>query len=61
MSIRNKRLDDKDFARERKDVLATWPSGSEVDLNEAVDFHRAMEPGKNFALRLLKARDEGTH
>jgi methylaspartate mutase epsilon subunit len=59
MEIRNQRLDDKDFARRRKEVLATWPTGSGVDLDEAVGFHRGMKPHKNFALRLLKAREDG--
>jgi methylaspartate mutase epsilon subunit len=59
MEIRNKRLDDNDFARERKEVLASWPTGADVDLDEAVAFHKSMSPHKNFAHRLLKARAEG--
>ena len=60
MKIRNKRLSDEDFARERKEVLATWPTGSEVDLDEAVDFHKGLPPHKNFAWKLLQAKDSGT-
>jgi methylaspartate mutase epsilon subunit len=59
MDVRNRRLDDKDFARERKEVLATWPTGADVDLDEAIAYHQNMPPQKNFARRLLKARDEG--
>ena len=59
MEIRNRRLSDEDFANERKEVLATWPTGSEVDLDEAVDFHKSLPPHKNFALKLLQARDSG--
>jgi methylaspartate mutase epsilon subunit len=59
VDIRNKRLDDNDFARERKEVLASWPTGADVDLDEATAFHKSMSPHKNFAHRLLKARAEG--
>ena len=59
MKIRNKRLSDEDFTRERKEVLATWPTGSEVDLDEAVDFHKSLPPHKNFARKLLQAKNSG--
>ena len=60
MEVRNKRLNDEEFLRERKQVLATWKTGAEVDLEEAIDFHKSLPPHKNFALKLLQARDTGS-
>jgi methylaspartate mutase epsilon subunit len=57
VNIRNKRLSDDEFFRERKEVLALWPTGKEVDLNEAIDFHKSLPPHKNFAVKLLQARE----
>ncbi|MBI5440300.1 MAG: methylaspartate mutase subunit E [Deltaproteobacteria bacterium] len=59
MEIRNRRLSDEEFARERRRVLATWPTGREVDLDEAVEFHRSMGAHKNFARKLLDVRQRG--
>jgi methylaspartate mutase epsilon subunit len=59
VEIRNRRLDDKDFARERKGVLAEWPTGKEVDLDEAIAFHKSMPPGKVWSYRLKKAKEAG--
>ena len=60
MAIRNKKLDEDAFFQERKKILATWPTGSEVDLEEGIAFHKSMPPHKNFALKLLQARDTQT-
>jgi methylaspartate mutase epsilon subunit len=59
MEIRNKRLNEDEFLKERNKILATWPTGSEVDLEEAIAFHKSMPLHKNFALKLLEARDNG--
>ena len=39
MDIKNKRIPDDEFARLRQEVLAQWPTGKDVDLQEAVDYH----------------------
>ena len=57
--IRNKRLSDDEFFREREEVLAEWPTGQEVDLDEAVEYHRRQSPDKNYALKLAKAKQDG--
>ena len=36
MDIRNKRLTDEEFYKQRQEVLAQWPTGKDVDLEEAV-------------------------
>ena len=60
MEVRNKRLSDKEFERERKEVLGMWPTGKEVDLEEAIEFHKSLLPGKNYALKVAEAKRNGT-
>lgn len=59
MTVKNRRLTDDEFFQERKAILATWPTGSEVDLEEALTFHKSLPATKNFALRLVDAREKG--
>jgi methylaspartate mutase epsilon subunit len=59
MEVRNKKLSEEEFFKERKEVLAQWPTGREVDLNEAVEYHRNMPPGRILPLKLLDAKEKG--
>jgi len=47
------------FARMRRQNLARWPTGAEVDLDEAVAFHRALPQHKQLAWVMRKAAEEG--
>lgn len=60
MDIKNKRIPDDEFARLRQEVLAQWPTGKDVDLQEAVDYHKAMKEDQIFSQKLLAAKREGT-
>ena len=44
-----------DFLRLRQEVLTTWPTGAEVDLEEAIRYQRAMPPSKCFARAMREA------
>ena len=57
--VRQQRLDDKTFAKMRSEVLSLWPTGKEVDLDEAVEYHKKLPDGKNFTKVLAKYRQEG--
>jgi methylaspartate mutase epsilon subunit len=57
MNLRNKRLTDEEFFAIRKDVLKQWPTGDAVDLEEAIDYLKALPDDMNFAKRLMKAKD----
>ena len=46
------------FADRRKEVLNLWPTGKEVNLAEAVSYHKSMPDSRNAALLALKAREE---
>lgn len=59
IKITNKRLSDDEFFKEREEVLAQWPTGKEVDLDEAVKFLKTVPDEKNFAKKLRKAKEEG--
>lgn len=53
------KLDWNELKEERAQVLASWPTGREVDLDEALEFHRKLPAELNFAKRLLQAKAEG--
>lgn len=55
--LANKKLTEQEFFEERKEVLAQWPTGKEVDLQEAVDFLKDVPEHKNFALKMKKAKE----
>ena len=57
--MRNKRLSEEDFFNQRKEVLAQWPTGRGIDLDEAVGYHKGMPAEKNMANKLLHAREQG--
>jgi methylaspartate mutase epsilon subunit len=48
--------DEDRFQRVRQGVLASWPTGAEVDLDEAAQYHREMPPTKNIPWALREAR-----
>ncbi len=56
MDIQNKRIPDDEFARLRKEVLTQWPTGKDVDLQEAVDYHKSMPESRIFSKKLIAAK-----
>lgn len=48
-----------DFNRMRRENLARWPTGAQVDIDEAVAYHRALPPHKQLAAVMRKADAEG--
>ena len=59
MEIQNKRLSDDVFYKERAEVLTQWPTGKDVDLEEAIAYHKAMPEYRSFAKKLSAAKAEG--
>ena len=59
MDIQNKRISDGEFAALRQEVLTQWPTGKDVDLEEAVAYHKSMPQNRNFSKKLLDAKRDG--
>ncbi len=49
----------KDFLTQRKAVLETWPTGKDVDLDEALRYQRGIPESKNFARAMSNAKKMG--
>ena len=58
-TVRNKRLDEESFLKMRGPVLKLWPTGAEVDLDEAVAYQRALPESKNWHKLARKLAREG--
>ncbi len=60
MEISNRKWTVDEFMSQRKEVLNEWPTGKDVDFEEAVRYHHNIPESKNFSKKLLKAQEEGT-
>ena len=58
MEIKNKKLSDAEFEAERAEVLATWHTGAEVDLEDAFAYQKKITGDQRFGDKLLKAKAE---
>jgi len=59
MAIRNRKLEETEFFRQREEVLSHWPTGKEVELAEGIEYQRRILGTKN-AVRLIdQAEKEG--
>ena len=58
MEIRNKKLSDDEFYGIRQEIMGQWPTGKDVDFDEAVAYHKAMPDTKSFSSKLAKAKAE---
>ena len=59
MDIQNKRIPEGEFMALRQEVLAQWPTGKDVNLEEAVAYHKSMPASRNFSQKLLDAKRDG--
>jgi len=59
MDIRNKRIPEGEFSALRQEVLAQWPTGKDVHLEEAVAYHKAMPESRKFSKKLTDAKRSG--
>ncbi len=60
MEIQNKKLPEDIFQRIRSEVLAQWPTGREVNLEEAYAFHKALPKEQIFSNKLIAAKTSQT-
>lgn len=59
MDIQNKRISNDEFMKLRQEVLTQWPTGKDVNLEEAVAYHKAMPQERIFSKKLLEAKKDG--
>lgn len=59
MELKNKRWTEEEFFKVREEVLKQWPTGKDVDLQEAVDYLKKVPTEKNFADKLVRAKEAG--
>jgi len=59
MELQNKRLSSDVFASIQKEVFAQWPTGKDVNFDDAIAFHKAVPARKNFAKKLARADRDG--
>lgn len=59
IKVKQQKIDDATFAKMRQETLALWPTGKEVDIDEAVEYHNKMPDSKNFTKALAQYKAEG--
>lgn len=59
IEVRNRRLEEDEFLATRQTVLAGWPTGAEIDLEEAVAYHHSLPSSKNYARKVTWAKQAG--
>ncbi len=57
--IKNEKLEEGVFHRIREEILNHWPTGKDIDFQEAVEYQKALSKEKNFAAKLDQAKAEG--
>ena len=57
--VKNERIDEGEFLKMREKVLAQWPTGREVNLDEAVEYQKKLPDAKNFLKITQKLHADG--
>ena len=58
MEVKNVKIPMDDFLKEREEVLACWPTGKDIDFEEAVKYQLSIPEEKRFGAKLWKADEE---
>ncbi|WP_094604377.1 Glutamate mutase epsilon subunit [Sporomusa silvacetica DSM 10669] len=59
MELKNKKWTHDEFNAIRQEVLNQWPTGKDVNFEEAVKYHETIPAKRHFAKRLVKAKKNG--
>ena len=54
--LKNKKLNEDEFYTIQKEVLLQWPTGKDVDFEEAVAYHKTIPASKSFSAKLSLAK-----
>lgn len=58
MKLKNKKLTLEAFFAMREQILLTWPTGKEVDLEDAIVFQKSLSPQQSFSTMLKNAYEQ---
>lgn len=58
MEIQNKKIPEGEFMKQRQEVLSQWPTGRDVNLEDAFAYHKALPKERIFAEKLIQAKKE---
>lgn len=58
MELKFRKWTEEEFFKVREEVLKQWPTGKEVDLTEAVAYHKALPDHKSFSKKLIDAKNK---
>ncbi|MBP2636333.1 MAG: glmE [Firmicutes bacterium] len=59
MELKNKKWTHDEFNAIRQEILTQWPTGKEVNFEEAIKYHENIPAKRHFAKRLVKAKKNG--
>lgn len=59
-NITAKKLSADEFLEAQKQILTQWPTGADVNFEDAVAYHKSMPAEKIFSLKLSEAKESGT-
>jgi methylaspartate mutase epsilon subunit len=59
VELSDKRWSDAFFKEERDQALSLWPTGKEVDTEEAIAYHLSLPEAKNYGKAVRRAKLEG--
>jgi methylaspartate mutase epsilon subunit len=57
--LSNRKIEWDQFQKLRREVLAQWPTGQQVDLDEAIAYHKSMPDSKNTIQMMRDAKKNG--
>lgn len=59
MKIKNEKWSLEKFKKVREEVLNQWPTGKEVDLEEAFEYHKSLPENQIMTKKLAEAKEKG--
>ncbi len=59
MDVQNRKLTEDQFYAARREVLSQWPTGKDVDLEEAAAYHKKIPQSRVFSRKLEQAKKAG--
>jgi methylaspartate mutase epsilon subunit len=59
LEIRQKKWEEKDFFDTVEDAVSQWPTGKEIDLDEAIAYHKSLPNERVAVKKVIRAQKEG--